>query len=235
MRWLARLFPRPAPPATLDWATVEAELFCLDHLSADDRARLRQLALEFLKRKTFHGAHGFKIDNAMRMSVALQASLLVLNLGLEHFDRFAGIILYPGEFLAPRVLIDEAGLVSEFTDTLAGQAMDGGPVILSWGVSEPGMNVILHEFAHALDLDGAMPAFLASEWAREFPRAYEDFLARLERGEDTALDDYAAESPAEFFAVMTEAFFETPADLNDEYPAIFSLLKRFYRQDTLPA
>lgn len=233
---------RPAGISPGQWARVEARLPFLDFLAPEDRARLRQLALEFLQLKEFTGAHGFEPDNEVRLSVALQACLLVLNLGLEWYQGWVGIVMYPGDFVIPRREMDEDGVMHEYDDEVAGEAWEGGPVILSWfdrPEDAEGMNVVVHEFAHKLDMrNGAVDGLPSlhegmsrSAWATAFGAAYDDLCARVDRGHPTALDPYAAEHPAEFFAVTSEAFFETPWELRDAYPAVYEQLRLFYHQD----
>lgn len=166
----------------------------------------------------------------------------MLNLGLDCYRGWVGIIVYPGDFVIARTIIDDAGVVHEFDDEVAGEAWEGGPVLLSWfetAAEAQGMNVVIHEFAHKLDMlsgipDGQPPlreGMSRQAWASAFEAAYADFCKRVDAGEDTELDPYAAEHPAEFFAVMSEAFFETPHLLRAQYPAVYEQLTAFYRQD----
>lgn len=234
---------RPSPAvAPAQWARVEAGLPFLDHLSAADRTRLRAMALEFIAEKEWHGAQGLRLTPDIRLSIALQACLPVLNLGLDSYRGWVGVIVYPGDFIIPRQTMDEAGVVHEYDDEVAGEAWEGGPVLLSWfdNVEEAGgMNVVIHEFAHKLDMLNGIPDGLPplhegmsrQAWLDAFEPAYRDFCERVDDGEDTLLDPYAATHPAEFFAVMSEAFFETPELLRHEYPAVYDQLKQFYRQD----
>lgn len=240
--WWRQRLTYPAAVSPGEWTRVEAQLPFLDFLLHGDRERLRRLALEFLAGKEFTGAQGFEPDNNVRLAVALQACLPVLNLGLEWYDGWVGIVMYPGDFVIARQDLDEHGVVHEYDDPVAGEAWPGGPVILSWfdrPEDADGMNVVIHEFAHKLDMrngeaDGWPPlhqGMSRRKWASAFSAAFDDFGARVDRDEETALDPYAAEHPAEFFAVMSEAFFETPRMLTDEYPAVYEQLKLFYRQD----
>jgi Mlc titration factor MtfA (ptsG expression regulator) len=241
-----RLFGRPRPAsaglAVEVWQRAEQRLSCLAHLSPDERRQLRDLAAAFLDAKEFHGANELAVDAEMRLAIALQACLLILHLGLECYDDWIGIVVYPGDFVIPRQLVDDAGVMHEYDDAVVGEAWQGGPVLLSWfeaGTAPPGVNVILHEFAHKLDMrsgmaDGMPPlpsAAARRAWRAAFEPAYADFCRRVDRGEDTLLDPYAAEAPAEFFAVMSEAFFETPELLREEYPAVYAQLRLYYRQD----
>lgn len=231
------------------WRQVETQLPFLDHLSAEQRQRLRQMSLGFIAEKQWHGAQGLQLTATMQLSIALQACLLVLELGLERYDGWVGIVIYPGDFIIPRQIVDEDGVAHEFDDIVLGEAWQGGPVLLSWfdeatGPPE-GINVVIHEFAHKLDMadglaDGTPPLsadLSRREWCQTFAAAYEDFCRRVDeadfRGEETTLDPYASESPAEFFAVLSEAFFATPALLDAEYPDVYRLLARFYRQEPL--
>jgi Mlc titration factor MtfA (ptsG expression regulator) len=226
------------------WARVEAGLPFLDHLSPGERARLRAMALEFIAQKEWHGAQGLDLTADIQLSIALQACLPVLNLGLDSYKGWVGIIVYPGDFVIPRQQMSEDGVVHEFDDEVAGEAWEGGPVLLSW-FDDPqqadGMNVVIHEFAHKLDMlngppDGLPPlheGMRRQAWTAAFEPAWRDFCERVDDGEDTFIDPYAAESPAEFFAVTSEVFFEAPDLLHAEYPAVYEQLKQFYRQDPL--
>lgn len=224
------------------WLAVEQHLPFLSFLDDHDRPRLRRLALEFLAGKEISGAHGLEVTNPMRLAIALQACLLVLNIGLDAYEDWVGIVVYPGDFVIPRNVTDEAGVVHEYDDPVLGEAWQGGPVLLSWFDEEElaeGINVVIHEFAHKLDMrngeaDGMPelpPSMDRRGWSRDFSEAYEDFCLRVDEGEEVALDPYGAEHPAEFFAVMSEAFFETPLLLQEEYPAVYARLAGFYRLD----
>jgi MtfA peptidase len=205
--------------------------------------KLRELALLFLAEKEFSGAHGLEVTDAMRVSIAAQACLPVLELGLDWYAGFSGIVVYPGDFRVRRTETDEDGVVHEWDDELAGEAMPGGPVVLSWDATanDPGMNVVIHEFAHKLDMlngeaDGLPPLHAGMDraaWAAAFREAYKGFCDAVERGKDTWLDPYAAEHASEFFAVISEAFFEDPAETRRRYPEVYDQLKLFYRQDPL--
>ena len=246
LRTLKQLFGKPgqsAPAvAPAQWARVEAGLPFLDHLAPADRARLREMALAFIEQKEWHGAQGLDLTPDIQLSIALQACLPVLNLGLDSYRGWVGVIVYPGDFVIPRQTMDEAGVVHEYDDEVAGEAWEGGPVLLSWfdkAEEADGMNVVIHEFAHKLDMLNGMPDGLPplhegmsrQAWLDAFEPAYRDFCERVDDGEDTLLDPYATQHPAEFFAVMSEAFFETPELLRHEYPAVYEQLKLFYRQD----
>jgi Mlc titration factor MtfA (ptsG expression regulator) len=205
--------------------------------------KLRKLALLFLSEKQFAGAHGLEVTDAMRVSIAAQASLPILELGLDWYAGFTGIVVYPGDFRVRRRETDEDGVVHEWDDELAGEAMPGGPVVLSWDAAahDAEMNVVIHEFAHKLDMlngeaDGLPPLHPGMEraaWTAAFQQAYEGFCDAVERGKDTWLDPYAAEHPSEFFAVVSEAFFEQPAETKRRYPDVYDQLRLFYKQDPL--
>ena len=224
------------------WLEAEALLPFLKHLDGYDRLRLRDLAREFLAGKEWSGARGLALTPEIQLSIALQACLLILNLGIDHYRGWLGIVVYPGDFVIPRNVMDEDGVVHEYDDPVLGEAWEGGPVLISW-FDDPndadGVNVVIHEFAHKLDMAGGnvdgvprLPAEMRrQDWIAAFEPAYLDFCARVDAGEETLLDPYGAEHPAEFFAVMSEAFFETPELLRDEYPAAYEQLRRFYRQD----
>jgi len=250
MSWLgrwrrARILDRHAiPPDAFD-ATL-ARLPILRGLDASEQMRLREAASLFIHDKTFSAAGGADVDDATQRVIALQACLLTLNLGEDSYRGWSEIILYPDEFLRDLEEIDEAGVVHRSRDILAGESWHGGPLVLSLAdvatsSQADGVNVVLHEFAHKLDmLNGDANGFPplhrgmdSARWARDFSTAFEDLCARVDAGEDTAIDPYATASPAEFFAVLTEVFFETPRLLDAEYPAIYRQLQQFYRQHPL--
>jgi len=224
------------------WQAVEAGLTCLSHLPATDRERLRTLALQFIAEKEWHGAQGLVLSEDIQLSIALQACLPVLELGLDWYRDWLGIIVYRGDFVIPRQTIDDYGIAHEYDDAVLGEAWEGGPVLLSWfddAADTDGINVVIHEFAHKLDMkngttDGLPPlpqGMSRQHWTAAFAPAFADFCGRVDGGEETALDPYASEAPEEFFAVMSEAFFQTPQLLRDEYPDVYRQLQLFYRQD----
>jgi len=206
-----------------------------------ERSRLKELALLFLAEKEFTGAHGLEVTDEMRVAIAAQACLPVLELGLDWYRGWTGIVVYPGDFRVRRTEMDEHGVVHEWNDELAGEAMPGGPVVISWDAAayDRHINVVIHEFAHKLDMlngeaDGLPPLHPGMDvraWTAAFKEAYEGFCDALERGSDTWLDPYAAEHPSEFFAVISEAFFEDSRETERRYPAVYAQLRLFYRQD----
>ena len=224
------------------WQRVVERLPFLRGLSAGDLARLRELAVLFLHEKEMHGAAGLELTDDIRLSIALQACLPVLNLGLEYYKGWIGIVVYPGEFLVQKEEMDEHGVVHAVSEPLSGEAWPGGPVVLSWedvGLSDAGYNVIVHEFAHKLhmlhgdDEDFPRPraGMDAAKWSSAWKNAYDAFCAQADAGEPTLLDPYAAEHPAEFFAVMSEAFFTDSEIIARDWPELYREIAQFYRQD----
>lgn len=240
---IKRLFRRAPdnPVSEAQWQAAEARLPLLVHLDAEERARLRVLALDFIRRKSWQGAHALVVTLEMQLVIALQACLLILERDLSEYDGWVEIVLYPGDFIIPREIMDEDGIVHEYDDEVLGEAWDGGPLLLSWQEDEDnadGINVVIHEFAHKLDMntgfaDGMPPlpdAAARRQWARVFTKAYTHFCGRIDSGEATDIDPYAAESPAEFFAVASEVFFEAPEILKRDYADVYAELASFYRQ-----
>ncbi len=224
------------------WARVEGWLPFLDFLPDEDRERLRVLARAFLAEKEFHGAHDFELTDEMMLAIALQACLPILGVGLDAYRGWVGVVVYPGDFVIPRKEMDEDGVVHEFDDEVLGEAWEHGPVLVSWhdeAAAPGGANVVIHEFAHKLDMsnggaDGLpplQPGMSRERWAEVFGAAYESLCEQVEDDEPTALDPYAAESPAEFFAVASEAFFETPCSLQRNFPEVYQQLSDLYRLD----
>ena len=223
------------------WQRATARLRFIRALSPDETEKLRQLALLFLAEKQFSGAAGIPVTDQMRLSIAAQACLPILELGLDWYAGWTGIVLYPGDFRVRRSEMDEDGVLHEWDDELAGEAMPGGPVVLSWDAAahDAQINVVIHEFAHKLDMlngeaNGVPPLHAGMDrraWAAAFEAALQGFCDALERGKDTWLDPYAAEHPSEFFAVISEAFFEEPHETRRRYPDVYEQLRLFYRQD----
>lgn len=226
------------------WQRTVSELPFLAALDAADRQRLRALSEAFLAEKEFTAAGGLVLSDEICVAIATQGCLPILNLGLAAYSDWIGIVVYPDEFIVPREIHDEDGVVHEFADVLSGEAWQGGPLLVSWHdvqMAGEGYNVVIHEFAHKLDMlngeaDG-MPELHsgldAAEWERVFTAAYDDFCARVDRDEETIIDPYASNDPAEFFAVFSESFFELPDVVHHEYPLVYGLLQRYYRQDPL--
>ncbi|MDK9704281.1 MAG: zinc-dependent peptidase [Sulfuritalea sp.] len=238
--WRQRQGDRLEIPAVL-WDEVEAGLPFLGHLTPAERARLRELARRFIAEKQWSGAQGLRLTPRIQLAIALQACLPILHLGLSWYDGWVGIVVYPGDFVIPRRIIDEDGVVHEYDDEVMGEAWYGGPVLVSWfehPEDADGINVVIHEFAHKLDMksgdaNGLPPmheGMSRQRWSEAMTKAFDDFQRRVDRGEDTPLDPYGAELPTEFFAVASEAFFEAPELLRSEYPEVYEQFRLFYRQ-----
>jgi MtfA peptidase len=226
------------------WQDAEYALPFLDRLTDDERQRLRALARGFIAAKEWSAAPGLQLTATIQLSIALQACLPILNLGLGWYRGWVGIVVYPGDFVIPRQVVDESGVVHEYDDPVLGEAWEGGPVLLSWfpNLDDIGdVSIVIHEFAHKLDMSNGevdgMPTLhddmRRADWIAAFQPAYADFCRRVDAGEETSIDPYAAEHPSEFFAVASEVFFEAPDLLRDEYPAVYRQLQLFYRQDPL--
>lgn len=246
MKWFtewrrARILKRAALDEKLWLGTIERYPF-LRALSNAEHTRLRNTVVLFLHEKSIHGAAGLEIRDEMRVSIAAQACILILNLDLDYYRGWIEVVVYPDEFVATYEFVDEDGVAHVVQEPMSGESWLQGPVILSWADARGagyGYNVVIHEFAHKLDMlngdaNGFPPlhADMSREiWSRVFAAAYEDFCARVDRGEDSLIDSYAAESPAEFFAVTSEAFYEIPRAVQASYPEVYRQLALFYRQD----
>jgi Mlc titration factor MtfA (ptsG expression regulator) len=240
----ARILERHPIPDDV-WRETVDSLHILDRLDDAEVARLRELATLFLRQKGCVGAHEHVVTDEMRITIAAQACLPILNLGLDYYRGWYTVILYPTAFVAHRERRDDDGIVHTGYEELDGESAEGGPLVLSWDEAQPRpvdepYNVVVHEFAHKLDeLTGApngLPPLHADmsvdEWSRAMTAAYDAFNALLDRDEEPPFDDYAGSDPAEFFAVTSELFFAAPDVLIDTYPA---QLKAFYRQDPIAA
>ncbi|MEQ8801578.1 M90 family metallopeptidase [Haliea sp.] len=214
-------------------------------LAPVERQQLQDLVRLFLAGKHFHGCGGLEVSEDMRVCIAAQACLLLLNRRTRVFPGLQHILVYPGAFVREGEEWHEDGTVSEVSSELLGESWDAGKVILSWEDVDhdldhfgDGFNVVLHEFAHQLDSESGsengtpvLSAAESDEWVRVMTREYEVLAAAADRGEDTLLDPYGASAPAEFFAVITETFFELPDQLRERHPELFALLRDYYRVD----
>lgn len=248
MKWFtewrrARILRRTSVNEALWHGTLESHAF-LRRLAQAERERLKRQVILFLHEKSIQGAGGLVIRDEMRMAIAAQACILILNLDLDYYRGWVEVIVYPSRFVAEFEYADDAGVVHRVREQMAGEAWERGPVILSWADAEEdgggaGYNVVIHEFAHKIDMlngdaEGFPPLHAGMSrdaWSRAFGAAYEDMRACLARGEHTLIDPYAAENPSEFFAVASETFFEEPLHMRASYPMVYEQLSRFYRQD----
>lgn len=227
------------------WAATVTTTAPIRDWAEEPLERLRELAIHFLHAKTYTSADTAPVDDGLRLRIAALACVPVLRLGVDYYSDWIELIVYPDVFVARRDEVDEAGVVHHVRRPLVGEAWSRGPVVLSRADIEDsaeqrdGFNVVIHEMAHKLDmLNGDANGFpplhrgmSARDWARHWSAAYDDFGRRVDAGEDTRLDPYAAEDPAEFFAVMSEAFFETPEVVEEEFPEVYRQLQAFYRLD----
>ena len=228
------------------WRRARQHLPFLRGLSAGEERRLKELAVLFLAEKQFTPVRGLELSDDDRVEIALQACLPVLELGLDWYDGWIGIVVHPSDFHVQRSETGEDGVVHEWDDDLAGESWPGGPVVLSWealddsgSVAEGGANVVIHEFAHKLDMmggeaDGVPPLpsrAVRERWIEVFDAEFDRFRRDIDAGKDTFLDPYAAEHKAEFFAVASEAFFESPNALKRDFARLYGLFMDFYKQD----
>lgn len=220
-------------------------------LTQEQLAMLLMLTRVFLDEKNFEGAGGLDVTDEVRVTIGAQACLLLL--GRSHDAREASIypalqsvVVYPGEFVARLEEYQPDGTVYDGPEERYGESWAQGAVVLSWedakaGAADPadGENVVLHEFAHQLDEETGesngvprLPSPEAyAEWARVMTREFEEFVEKVDRNRRVLLDEYAAEDPAEFFAVATEYFFERPRALRASHPDLYAQLRGFYNQD----
>lgn len=262
--WLRRRGNVPSIPDGL-WQATLADYCFLQRLAPAEQARLRQLAALFLQRKEFTGAHGLEITDAMAVAIAAQACVLLLRWGepeqaLRWYGDFVGIIVHPDDALAHRQAVDEAGVVHSYDEVIQGEAMEGGPVMLSWPAvheahaGQQAINVVIHEFAHKIDMrngaaDGCPPlppGFMGAAsgtearrlWQAHWAPAYEHFREQVIRHERFGqpapwLDAYAAEDPAEFFAVACEGYWVDRERMAQELPTVVRALDAFFRRPQL--
>jgi Mlc titration factor MtfA (ptsG expression regulator) len=239
----ARLRALPTPP---DWTRVlEANVPVYRRVPDELRAQLHGHMHVLLAEKNFEGCDGLEMTDEIRVTVACQACLLILNRETDYYPDLVTILVYPSIFFAD-VEEPDGAIVSEYKEDRSGESWDLGVVILSWedvveyaSTGRAGYNVVLHEFAHQLDLEnGAMDGVpklatrdLREEWTRVFHDAYQAFEHAADSNRRRVVDPYGAGDPAEFFAVVTESFFERPLALKRQHQALYETLSRYYRAD----
>lgn len=247
--WLQHVLFQSRVPYPV-WHEVLGRSALLAALSQREKHKLRKLTSLFLREKAVSSAADFVLEDWMPVLIAAHACLLVLNFddALDYYDGWSEIIVYPGAFRVKRQERGMGGVVHETNRALAGESWSHGPVVLSWDSIASGghahglpTNVILHEFAHKLDMfngpaDGLPPlhrGMVLNDWTTALSSAYENLTHRLEHHHQPPIDPYGATNPAEFFAVITEVFFEAPAQLRQAYPEVYQQLRLYYKQDPI--
>ncbi|HEX8593620.1 MAG TPA: M90 family metallopeptidase [Pseudomonas sp.] len=231
------------------WQRVRHRLPILDGLTAEQDLLLLENSVLFLQDKHITTLPGVELNDEQRLFIAAQAQLPLLNLGdLNWYQGFHELVIYPDDFISPQRHRDASGVEHEWNGEHSGEAWLQGPVILALpGVLSSGdwdaYNLVIHELAHKLDMlngdaNGLPPLhsdMRVSDWATIMQSAYDDLNQHLDRHphKETVIDSYAAENPAEFFAVTSEYFFSAPDLLVKAYPEVYAQLKDFYRQDPL--
>ena len=218
-------------------------------LPAHLQMQLKKNMQVFIAEKSFLGCAGLRITEEMRVVIAAQACLLILNRATDYFANVRQVLVYPGAFFVNRTALDGSGVQQENRHALAGESWSQGQVILSWqdtlegaALANDGRNVVIHEFAHQLDQEngaarGAPPPTLgdsqydARRWSQVFHTAFAHLQSEVDHGVQGLINHYGAQEPAEFFAVVSEVFFEQPQELAYEYPALYQELSGYYKVD----
>jgi len=228
------------------WEKTLLENIIFEGLTSVEKAHLRELATLFLQRKKLIGVQGLVLNTDMAVCIAAQACLPILKLGLHFYDGWIEVLIYPGLFRVKREKTNAAGLVEQEEQVLSGEAWSKGPVIIAWeevsaelANASKGHSVVIHELAHKLDMlngtaNGMPPLHRDMErarWTSALSNAYNSLSRDLSRHHKTHINVYAATSPAEFFAVVSEYFFVAPITLQTHYPEVYKQLALFYRQD----
>ena len=239
-----------AHPFPASWRKVlQRRVPLLRRMPVDLQLQLKKRIQLFIAEKAFIGCAGLQVTQEMRVVIAAQACLLILNRSMQHYAHLRQILVYPGAFAIQRTVIDGAGVHHDQRQVLSGESWEQGQVILSWqdtldgaAVVDDGRNVVLHEFAHQLDQENGaaqgapLPAagdtqHSPQRWKQVLSQAYADLQSQLQRGEQGLFNHYGAQSPAEFFAVATEVFFEQAAQMVQHYPALYDELRGYYKVD----
>jgi len=241
---LKRIYAQDFPRHWLD--IVRRRLAFYDRLPTDLRKQLQNLIKVFIHDKQFIGCAGQEINDDIRVTIAAQACLLILNRQSSLYQELQAILVYPSTFVSTREVRDEIGLVSTDRTALLGESWSQGKVILAWDNVENGVmnlhdgyNVVLHEFAHQLDHESGAtngaPVLLTrgayKSWAHVLSKEFEQLQHEAEHRYHGLMDHYGATNPAEFFAVATETFFERPVEMAHQHRELYQELAGFYRVD----
>jgi Mlc titration factor MtfA (ptsG expression regulator) len=245
LRWRRRRLRARAFPAA--WRAILARRMPLHGvLPAALRSQLEERIQVFVAEKPFIGCDGVTIDDEIRVTIAAQACLLILNRPTHYFPRLRQVLVYPGAFLVDRVRAEPSGVLQEQRQVLAGESWSQGQVVLSWedtvngaALADDGRNVVIHEFAHQLDQEkgfanGAplLPSRARYErWSRVLGGEFLRLQQRAAALEPSLFSDYGATEPAEFFAVASEVFFEQGAAMESAHPELYAELQRLYCVD----
>ena len=246
-RWrFNRAVNRPFPA---NWSEIlQRRLVVYGKLPMPLRLEWEKLILHFLHTKHFEGCGGLALTDEIRVVIAAEACLLILNRPSTRYAGLRWIYVYPSTFIAKRERQDEYGVVSGGKTHLLGESWSNGRVILAWDSVEEGhrdytdgRNVVLHEFAHQLDqedgsADGAPLLYTRDSytvWSKVFSEEFEDLHRDLAEGRRTLIDSYGATNPAEFFAVVTEVFFERPQIMKQKHPELYEQMLDYYRLDPM--
>ena len=211
-------------------------------MPADVQLQLKQHVMVFLAEKEFYGFEGVKIDDEIKVTIAAQACLLLLNRPINYYPKLKSIYVYPAAFVTKHETRDSAGVLQNKPRVLSGESWELGKVILSWkdskkgaSVFNDGHNVVIHEFAHQLDQETGVAngaPFLRHKnkqcWSSVLSDEFEQLQHKARRRESTLLDHYGATNPAEFFAVASEVFFERPREMLQEHSKLYAQLQGFY-------
>lgn len=243
-----KILEQPFPAEHVE--VLERNVKHYQRLPPEAQQRLRDLVQVFVAEKNWEGCGGLELTDEMKVTIAAQACLLVLELPHRLFENVESILVYPSTVLRPEqkdgVFVRSSSVVASGPIALLGEAHVRGPVILAWDrvlrdgkQPRDGNNLVYHEFAHKLDMldghpDGTPPLASRAErerWHRVFERAFLALRQRSERGQRTFIDEYGATNEAEFFAVATEHFFDQPRELRAADAALYEALSEFYRQD----
>ncbi len=242
-----RLRARPFPASWRQILRLRVPYF--RNMPSDLQLQLKRHITVFLAEKPFIGCNGLQLTEEMRVTIAAQACLLIMNRRRPgYFPKLREILVYPGPFVVERPVGEASGLIHEQRRVLSGESWSSGQVILSWpdviaGATTPddGRNVVIHEFAHQLDQEkgiatGAplLPRFRDyRDWSRILAAEFAQLQQAARTGQATLLDHYGATDPAEFFAVASEVFFERSAEMAADRPALYAQLCRYYRLNPL--
>ncbi|WP_286267855.1 zinc-dependent peptidase [Thalassotalea atypica] len=234
-------------PFKKEWRKIiQQRMPYFKQMPADLQLQLKQHIQVFVHEKNFVGCNGVIITDEIKITIAAQACLLLLNRKTDYYPKLQTILVYPRAFIKQQQNTNGVGVQSIQQKVLAGESWEFGKVVLSWQdtivgaeIPDDGQNVVIHEFAHQLDQENGKAngapilgkAQSYAQWSAAFSTQFSLLQKQAAQGHPSLFDHYGASEPAEFFAVASEVFFERSQQFYAQFPTLYQQLREYYHVD----